>query len=85
VGGAVYPAYYVPAADSRAELAPTGATEPLAEPQRCRGLRCAHPRLDWDAMDEWLEEAAQALPEDFRIVLYLAESGDWASEGSPRA
>jgi uncharacterized protein (DUF427 family) len=74
-----YPAYYVPLADVRAELAATGATE--HSPSRgdavlydvtvdgtvAPGAARRYPdspleairdlvRLEWDAMDEWLEE-----------------------------
>jgi uncharacterized protein (DUF427 family) len=74
-----YPAYYVPAADVRAKLVPTGATEHspsrgdakvldvVAERATAAGAARRYPdspieelrdavRLDFAAMDEWLEE-----------------------------
>jgi uncharacterized protein (DUF427 family) len=74
-----YPVYYFPAADVRATLSPTGATEHspsrgdaeildvVADGRTASGAARRYPdspieelreavRLDWDAMDEWLEE-----------------------------
>ena len=48
-----YPAYYFPEADVRAELVPAGAIRTFGDgPDELRGLV----RIDWKAMDEWLEE-----------------------------
>jgi uncharacterized protein (DUF427 family) len=74
-----YPAYYIPAGDIRADLAPTGTTDhsPSRGHAKIFDLRTTGAtapsaarrvpsspieelrqtvRLDWDAMDEWLEE-----------------------------
>ena len=74
-----YPAYYLPAADVRAELVPTGARQRSpsrgtglvhdvrVEGRTAAGAATTYPdspipalrdavRLEWDAMDEWLEE-----------------------------
>jgi uncharacterized protein (DUF427 family) len=74
-----YPTYYLPSADVRAKLVPTGATEHspsrgtgevldvVASAGTAHGAALRYPdspleqlrdavRLDWSAMDEWLEE-----------------------------
>jgi len=49
-----YPTYYFPAEDVRAKLVPDGALRTFAD-STVEELRGAV-RLDWSAMDEWLEE-----------------------------